>query len=156
MIFWVIVSFICGIVATTLLRKNRRSFITGSYAYGDNYRTSASDVDLVLWVTEKTMKELKPFCETIQSHRLDHYGTTVSAGRIRTGGVDLILVSKKKDYDHWNRITKQLRKRSQTEALTRDEVIDTFEKDRKPSLPLLGGPWMDDDEPVYGGKGPGE
>lgn len=147
---WIVLAFVCGVALTLLFRKDRRTFITGSFAYGDSYRTTSSDIDLVLWVSEATMKELKPFCETIQSPRLDHYGTTVSAGRIKSGGVDLILVSKRKDYDHWKRITAQLKKRSETEALTRDEVIETFEEDRKP-FTLIGGPWRDGDGPgVYG------
>jgi hypothetical protein len=146
---WFVISFVCGVILTLLIRKDRRSFITGSYAYGDNYRTSSSDVDLVLWVSEATMKELKPFCETIQSQRLDHYNTTVSAGRIKSGGVDLILVSRKRDYDHWRRVTTQLKKESARKALTRDGVIETFEKDRKSSMPLIGGPWKADKNPSY-------
>ena len=132
--------FLCGIIigfiaAYGWLRKSnkeRRSFLTGSLAYGHEYRHSGSDVDILVFLSTEDLETLWPY---VKSKR-DKFKPFINdqkklKGRIKTGEFDLILCTEKKEWDHWKRVTEKLKR---TSGLTKSKVISTFEEDRKKML----------------------
>ena len=117
-------------------RKERRSFITGSLKYGDNYRQEpSSDVDLVIYIDSEDQKALEGYTTSPVEAPRDLYELNVTSSRIRVDGFDLILVSDKADYDHWKMITDRL---VDDKPLTRADAVAAFKADEPQALPGAG------------------
>jgi len=99
-----------------LLKKDRRSFIIGSQAYGSNYRTAASDTDIILFVSEETGAHLREL----------HGGKK----RIKSGNIDLIIVTDKKEFDGWHDTTNKLINKSKIKEVSREEAKTAYQKNR--------------------------
>ena len=111
--------------------KSCLPFITGSQAYGQSYRTSQSDVDMVFLVSKKTFLSLAPYAtkpveRTIKSEFYSVEGDKTF--RIKTGDFDLIVTDKPAEYRRLLKVTKFLQKESQKKLLTRSDAVATFKK----------------------------
>ena len=131
---WELVAFCVFVLGYWLGRRrgkrqaDRRSFITGSQAYGDDYRSPGSDLDLVIWVSEETLEQLQPYVVHKVPAKDDGslYGASIWSGRIKMGGIDLILTSREIEYDRWFQVTNALKERDKEEVLTRDAAVAAF------------------------------
>jgi hypothetical protein len=127
---------VLGLTAGTVLhiklqKRFTPAFLTGSQAYGDAYRTAASDYDLVMFVDNNTFDDLKVLGQEEWNEVSDsstYFGTrNVKSLRIKYGGLDLIVLKDVDDYHAWKKTTNIL---VQDKPATREEAKATFEAAR--------------------------
>jgi hypothetical protein len=101
------------------------AFLTGSRAYGTPHEKS--DIDLVVMMDESELDRLlNVACDSSNSEAIEQYNSETAC--LRFGNLNLLIVTRREDYDAWWEGTTELTARS---PVTRDEAVAVFQAKRE-------------------------
>lgn len=101
--------------------KDKRSFVTGSQAYGTP--TKSSDIDVVVYLSVDDMERLAKANELDFGKVVTDYGEGVGSACLQFGKLNLICVSSEQSFEIWRKGTEDLIKRK---PVTREEAVNHF------------------------------
>ena len=92
------------------LNKDAKAFVTGSHAYG--LPGPDSDMDLVVYVTQKDLDRLKRLADEAACNQLARDYIAAGGTPLRFGRLNLICCTNEKYFEVWREGTRRLRKQA--------------------------------------------